>query len=100
MREILLTFCKIKINALLTVISGKLTTHRLLAEEALEKLRPVFPSLKPAWTAHLPLPGGDFANLDFKQFQEKFKNDFPWLPDQLADRYMKNYGTRAYLLLN
>jgi glycerol-3-phosphate dehydrogenase len=85
---------------LLTVISGKLTTHRLLAEEALEKCRAIFPHLKPTWTANHPLPGSDFVHHDFKQFRKKFKNDFPWLPDPISDRYTKNYGTRVYSFLN
>jgi glycerol-3-phosphate dehydrogenase len=85
---------------LLTVISGKLTTHRLLAEEALEQIRPIFPHLKPAWTATAPLPGGDFPNHDLETFRAKVKNEFSWLPDSLINRYIKDYGTRIYLLLD
>ena len=44
---------------LLTVMGGKVTTYRRLAEEALEHLRPHLASMGPAWTAGVPLPGGD-----------------------------------------
>ena len=41
---------------LLTIIGGKLTTYRRLAEKALEKLSPLFPRMGPAWTANATLP--------------------------------------------
>jgi glycerol-3-phosphate dehydrogenase len=42
--------------ALLTIIGGKLTTYRRLAEKALEKLSPLFPQMGPEWTAQALLP--------------------------------------------
>ncbi len=47
---------------LLTVLGGKLTTYRRLAEAALTKLEPYFPGLRPAWTATSPLPGGNLGD--------------------------------------
>jgi len=44
---------------LLTVLGGKITTYRRLASEAMERLEPFFPGLKPSWTRTAPLPGGD-----------------------------------------
>ncbi len=85
---------------LLTVIGGKLTTFRTLAEDALTQLQPFFPSMKPAWTASAPLPGGDFKNHDFNLFYQQLKKEYAWLPEQLLYRYAKNYGTRVYLLLD
>ncbi len=38
----------------LHVLGGKLTTYRVLAEEALELLRPALPQMGPAWTAGGP----------------------------------------------
>lgn len=84
---------------LFTVIGGKLTTHRTLAEHALDKLKPYFSQMKPAWTASKPLPGGDMPNHDFEAFYSNFKKKFNWLPKEIAFRYAKNYGTRAYQLL-
>ena len=83
----------------LTVIGGKLTTHRVLAEEALDALKPYFPHMKPAWTAFAPFPGCDFEDRNFELFFEKIKNQFNWLPHELARHYAVNYGTRALLFL-
>jgi glycerol-3-phosphate dehydrogenase len=44
---------------LLSVMGGKVTTYRRLAEEALDRLRPHLAGMGPAWTAGAPLPGGD-----------------------------------------
>lgn len=85
---------------LLTVIGGKLTTHRLLAEDALVQLRHYFPIMKPAWTANCPLPGCDFDGRSFNSFLKIFKNHYPWLPADLAERYVQSYGALAYTLLN
>lgn len=84
---------------LFIVIGGKLTTHRTLAEHALDQLKPFFPNMKSSWTATTPLPGGDISNRDFNAFYLTFKRQFNWLPDELSYRYAKNYGTRAYELL-
>jgi glycerol-3-phosphate dehydrogenase len=94
-RDYIFNFEYIKELPLLTVISGKLTTHRLLAEEALEKLRPIFKELKPAWTANYPLPGSDFPNQDVAVYSKKLKQDFSWLADALLNRYLREYGTRV-----
>jgi glycerol-3-phosphate dehydrogenase len=79
----------------LNVFGGKITTFRKLAEHALERLRPYFPAMKPAWTAGAALPGGDIANADFATFLAGFKAKHPWLPPSLAAHYGRLYGTRA-----
>ncbi len=84
---------------LLTIIGGKITTHRHLAEDALKKLSVFFPEMKKAWTAGEPLPGGDFVEKNFADFYQAFCREFSWLPEKLALRYAKNYGTRARLFL-
>ncbi len=84
---------------LLTVIGGKLTTHRVLAEQVLEKLKPYYPRMSGDWTAHQPLPGGDFVNHDLTAFLKQFKKEYAWLPEDVVTRYAKSYGTRASLLL-
>ena len=83
----------------MTIIGGKLTTHRSLAEEAVNLLIPFFPAMKSAWTASSPFPGGDFPGQNFEKFLLAFKNRFSWLPDELCDRYARNYGTRAEIIL-
>ena len=80
---------------MLSVFGGKITTYRKLAEHALEKLKPLFPQMKPAWTGGAALPGGDMANADFEGFLADFGRRHPWLPEDLAHHYGRLYGTRA-----
>ena len=80
---------------MLSVFGGKITTYRKLAEHALEKLKPLFPQMKPAWTGGSALPGGDMANADFEGFLADFGRRHPWLPEDLAHHYGRLYGTRA-----
>jgi glycerol-3-phosphate dehydrogenase len=85
---------------LLSVFGGKLTTYRRLAEEALDLLAQSLPKMKTAWTANAPLPGGDIPNADFEVFLADFRRSAPWLPEALARRYARAYGTRVDRLLS
>ncbi|TAM53428.1 MAG: glycerol-3-phosphate dehydrogenase [Paraburkholderia sp.] len=84
---------------LLSVFGGKITTFRKLAEEAVDRLATVAPIAKGAWTAGVPLPGGDIAQAKFEPFAAAFANEHPWLPAELARRYARAYGTRARTLV-
>jgi glycerol-3-phosphate dehydrogenase len=84
---------------LLSVFGGKLTTHRRLAEEALTLLAPSLPHMNATWTAGASLPGGDIPNADFNLFLADFRRSSPWLPEALARRYARAYGTRVDGLL-
>ena len=79
----------------LHVFGGKITTFRKLAEHALERLKPYFPTMKPAWTAVAALPGGDIPGADFAGFLAGLKAEYPWLPAGLAEHYARLYGSRA-----
>jgi len=83
----------------LSVFGGKITTYRRLAEHALEKLAPYFPGLKPAWTGEGILPGGDMPDADFDTFLVDLKRRRPFLPDELARRLARAYGTKVEILL-
>ncbi|RUV14139.1 glycerol-3-phosphate dehydrogenase [Mesorhizobium sp. M7A.T.Ca.TU.009.01.3.1] len=84
---------------LLSVFGGKITTFRKLSEHALEKIQPFFPMMKKAWTAKIPLPGGDLPNADFEQFLSDLHSEFSWLSPSLVKHYARSYGTRARQLL-
>ncbi len=84
---------------LLSVFGGKLTTYRRLAEEALALLQGPLGITGPAWTAGVPLPGGDIPGADFERFLARLARRHPWLPPELARRYARAYGTRAERLL-
>ena len=80
---------------LLSVFGGKITTFRKLAEEAVDELGRALHNPAPAWTAGAPLPGGDIPQANFERFLTQFKQQYPWLPADLAHRYARAYGTRA-----
>lgn len=73
----------------LSVFGGKLTTHRLLAEAVLDKLKPFFPEMKKPWTEKAKLPGAN----------GHLKETFSGLPDNLKKRLWKSYGSRANHIL-
>lgn len=76
---------------LLSVFGGKITTYRRLAEAALVKL---FPNSQ-AWTARIPLPGGDIGGPGgFEGFLNHQAARWPFLPAPLLWRYARAYGTR------
>ena len=87
-------------SPLLTVFGGKLTTYRRLAEHALDKLKPHISAMGKPWTGAAPLPGGDIAGADFGRFLDDLRCRHPWLPDDLAYRYARGYGTRTEALLD
>lgn len=85
---------------LLSVFGGKITTYRRLAETALAKLRPFYPEMGPSWTAHAPLPGGDFPVGQVEQQIEALLDARPELSVPHARRLVRAYGTRAEQVLD
>ena len=84
----------------LSVFGGKITTYRRLAENALTRLAPWFPGMKPAWTERVPLPGGDLPASGFEQFVEDFwLRDYPWLPGKVGRSLAQRQGSNAFLVL-
>ena len=84
---------------LLNVFGGKITTYRRLAESALAKLAPFFPQAKPAWTARVALPGGNFPHDGVGALTAKLKAQHPFLTDYWAARLVRAYGTEATQIL-
>ncbi|MFQ5533572.1 MAG: glycerol-3-phosphate dehydrogenase [Sphingomonadales bacterium] len=85
----------------LTVLGGKITTYRKLAEQALERIRPSLdPDMGGPWTAQMPLPGGDIENGDLPGYFHRLENLFPWLPGGVLGRYVRTFGTRTGDLLD
>ncbi|MEL6885484.1 MAG: glycerol-3-phosphate dehydrogenase [Pseudomonadota bacterium] len=78
----------------LSVFGGKITTYRKLAEQALAKM-----GLGTAWTAGVPLPGGDFPVRDVSKLRDKLRADYPFLDDKWAARLIRGYGTEAWDIL-
>lgn len=84
---------------LLTILGGKITTYRRLAEEAMERLEPHFPGLRPAWTAKAPLPGGDLGGQSFDEFLAGMVRRYPELPPAMLRRLCRAYGSEVPALL-
>jgi len=84
---------------LLNVFGGKITTYRKLAEAALEKIAPHFDKVGRAWTAGVPLPGGDFPVTGVQALIDRLCADYPFLTDRFAQRLIRAYGTEAALML-
>lgn len=80
---------------LLSVVGGKLTTYRRLAELALGKLAPWLGALPGEWTATAPLPGGDLPGGDVEAFARELARRWPFLGEQRSRRLAHAYGTRA-----
>jgi glycerol-3-phosphate dehydrogenase len=86
---------------LLSIYGGKITTHRRLAEEALEKLSPYLTGAKAreGWTGKTPLPGGDMDVSAIPALSAELVRDYPFLTSSQANRLAHAYGTRASRLL-
>jgi glycerol-3-phosphate dehydrogenase len=84
---------------LLSVFGGKITTYRRLAEHALDKLRPTFPGMKPAWTSQGTLPGGDVGPGGMLQFISRLVASRPQLPTELLRRLARRHGSEVETLL-
>ena len=86
---------------LLSIYGGKITTHRRLAEEALEKLAPYLKGTKAreGWTGKTPLPGGDIDVSAVEALSAELMRNHPFLTAAHANRLAHAYGTRAGKLL-
>ncbi len=86
----------------MTVVGGKITTYRLLAEAVLAKL---FPKTR-RWTHEAPLPGGDVprgkgtAQQDFARWLADTKASHPLYDPAIIDRMAHLYGTETVALLD
>ncbi|MGE0667605.1 MAG: glycerol-3-phosphate dehydrogenase [Sphingomonadales bacterium] len=85
---------------LLSVLGGKITTYRVLAEAAMDDLSPFLPGPVEPWTEDVPLPGGDMPDGDFEAFLASTMRAAPWLPEALARRLARAYGTRIARILD
>ncbi|MDJ0920040.1 MAG: glycerol-3-phosphate dehydrogenase [Henriciella sp.] len=83
----------------LSVIGGKITTYRKLAEDVMKQLAETFPNMTGPWTAERPLPGGDIPGGDFEAYLEACRKDYPWLPPELLHRLLRTHGTQIQVLL-
>ena len=84
---------------LVTVLGGKITTYRRLAEAVLGAIEARLGRRGPSWTATSPLPGGDFAPEGFEAQVTDLRAAHSWLAPGHARRLARLYGTRAAAVL-
>lgn len=84
---------------LLSVIGGKITTYRKLADEAVDLLAPLLGDDQPGWTQAVPLPGGESVPADDLPRGSEWLARHDWLGPALAARLASAYGTRASQVL-
>jgi glycerol-3-phosphate dehydrogenase len=82
----------------LTIYGGKITTYRRLAEAALARLAHCLQA-SPAWTAKVPLPGGDFPHDGVVALIARTRQTWPFLGEGHARRLIRAYGTRVTRVL-
>ncbi len=83
---------------LFSIVGGKLTTYRRLAEETVDLIFKTLRRESPACaTANVPLPGADTP--DFEAFSKDFKQRSR-LSKPSSDHLLRTYGTRASLILS
>jgi glycerol-3-phosphate dehydrogenase len=86
---------------LLSVIGGKITTFRRLAEQALARLSTVFPHMRPPWTRDAVLPGGDVPFDAFAAWaEETVGHRYPFLNPRTVMRLCRAYGSRIRTVLD
>jgi glycerol-3-phosphate dehydrogenase len=86
---------------MLSVIGGKITTFRRLAEQALAKLAPTFSHMRPPWTREAVLPGGDIPVDAYDAWAaEVAQQRFPFLDPALVARLCRAYGSRIATVLD
>lgn len=80
----------------LSIIGGKLTTYRVLAEQVVREIAPWLGITPTSWTGSAALPGGDMPRDQLASWAERH---WPWLPLALRTRLVFTYGTRLKMLL-
>jgi glycerol-3-phosphate dehydrogenase len=85
--------------ALLSVFGGKITTYRRLAEQALAKLKSIFPAIAAPWTRQAKLPGGDVPVEGFGDWVTTVQHRYSFLDPALVARLCRAYGSEIHGLL-
>ncbi|PCK00540.1 MAG: glycerol-3-phosphate dehydrogenase [Zetaproteobacteria bacterium] len=84
----------------LSVFGGKLTTYRALSEGVVNQLMGLSGCVAEGWTARESLTGGDFGGHSFDVYMHLKRQQYPWLPVELLQRYVRSYGARMDYFLH
>lgn len=83
-----------------SILGGKLTTYRVLAEEVTNLIDRQFNKDPKPWTFMHKLPGGDIPDNDMKRYVREQAATYPFLSQSLIRRYAQHYGTCMNIILN
>ncbi len=87
-------------HPMLSILGGKITSYRHVAEAVVDKLAPLCPGIAGGhWTGSAPLPGGDFPMDGADQLRADYAGRYSFLSTDEIDRIVKAYGTDARLWL-
>lgn len=78
---------------LLNIFGGKLTTHRRLSEQAVDKIEALIGAKGARWTRTGHLPGGAFPATGFEALVKQHQTNFPRLDAGMVRRMTRAYGT-------
>lgn len=84
---------------LITILGGKITTYRQLANHTLDQLAPFFHFDRRSWTEHQTLPGGDLLGLAWPEFYAAMQKRYAFLAPKILHRLCRAYGSRLTLIL-
>lgn len=98
-REYVLDMDEAQNPPILSVYGGKLTTFRSLSEHAGDMVVKRLGKGGGPWTEVAPLPGGEGSGANFETFVKTVKREYNWLPEGMALRLCRAYGTRAREIL-
>lgn len=98
-RDYVLDMEEYKDAPILSVYGGKITTFRKLAEKAGDQVVARLGRGRGAWTADAVLPGAEASGLNFDTFVKTLRREFNWLPEALALRLARAYGSRVRTIL-
>lgn len=83
----------------ISIYGGKLTTYRQLAEDVVDELKAVFPSLPKSATHEQALPGAVFGNRTFDYYKLFADKKYDWIDKTLLTRLISTYGTNTEKIL-
>jgi len=78
---------------LVNIFGGKLTTHRRLSEQVVDRIDGLIGKKGEHWTARGTLPGGDFPATGFEALLAEHARRWPDLDPVLLRRLTRAYGT-------
>jgi len=84
-------------QGLISIIGGKLTTYRSLAEQTVDKVfKKLHKKASKSSTGRSPLPG---ASIDLPGFKAHLQKKYGDMPDASLDHLVRVYGSRAWDIL-